>query len=369
MIPLFTDNFLFLIGLLLLLLEYLIIRMYIKRNKYLSHSREVLYKLREKVLEAKNRDEVYELILQGAIEIIPKASKGSILVEQEDRLFHYVASVGYSEALRNIKLKKEEVFLYAKNKFSDIAVIKNPAKFNKSILNLDKHRIFKATEALDICCTLSCPIEVNDKVIGVINLDSIKRHHIFTEEDIKNLKHVINELKLVLRTFIIQNNLEYIANYDALTGLYNRRFLEYLINYHLETGKHSHKKGTLIFIDLDNFKKINDTCGHGVGDKVLISLANIFKSKMEQSCTYGRMAGDEFIIFIPNSDENTSRKIIEDIRLAYKSIKICSTPLDFSYGIVEVDSDYKDLKALIEEADKRMYEGKSCKNVNKTPFN
>lgn len=361
MVQLFTDNLLLLVVCILIIVEFLIINIHRRKIRYLKGTKEALYILRENVLEAKSKNEVYELILKGAIQMVPKAAKGSILMELEDKLFHYVALEGYSDELRNIKLKKEEVFLYAKNKFTDIAIIRNPAKFNRNILNFDKHKLFKETEALDIYCTLSCPIELNNKVIGVINLDSIKINHIFSEDDIKNLKHIINELKLVLRTFFIQRDLEYTSNFDVLTGIYNRRYLEYLINYHLETFEDKSKKATLIFMDLDDFKTINDTYGHIVGDEVLILLANIFKNELEPSCIYGRMAGDEFIIFIPESDEKSSKKIVEKLRNIYKNSKGCDMSLDFSYGIVEVDSSTKDLNALIEKADERMYSSKKCK--------
>lgn len=343
--------------------QWIFIISYKKRIHYLSNTKDILYELREKVIDATHKSQVYELILKAAIDMVPKASKGSILMVKEDNLFHYEALVGYNEELKNIKLKKEEVFLYAKNKFQGIAVIKNPSRFNKDILNLDKHKIYEETESLDICCTLSSPIAINNKVIGVINLDSTKNGAKFSEEDIKYLKYIINELKLVLRVFLLHDDLRYQANFDVLTGIYNRRYLEYLINYQLEMCKTTKENPTLIFIDLDNFKAINDTYGHTAGDKALIFIADILKMKMEMDSSYifGRMAGDEFIIFIQSGDEKSAVKIIEEVRESYRKERIGKINLDFSYGIVQADDGIDNLQDLVQKADEKMYEVKNIK--------
>lgn len=341
--------------------QWIFIISYKKRIHYLSNTKDILYDLREKVIDATHKSQVYELILKAAIDMVPKASKGSILMVREDNLFHYEALVGYNEELKNIKLKKEEVFLYAKNQFQGIAVIKNPSRFNKDILNLDKHKIYEETESLDICCTLSSPIAINNKVIGVINLDSTKDGTKFSEEDIKYLKYIINELKLVLRVFLMNDDLRCQANFDVLTGIYNRRYLEYLINYQLEMSKNTKEKPILIFIDLDDFKAINDTYGHGAGDKALIFIAEILKMKMDSSYIFGRMAGDEFIVFIPDGNEKDSVEVIEEIREFYKKERIGKINLDFSYGIVQADDEIDNLQDLVQRADEKMYEVKNIK--------
>lgn len=352
---------LFSIFFILIGVQWIAIVSYRNRVNYLSNTKDILYDLREKVIEASDKSQVCELILKAAIDMVPKASKGSILMVREDNLFHYEALVGYNEELKNIKLKKEEVFLYAKNKFQGIAVIKNPARFNKDILNFDKHKVYEETEALDICCTLSSPISINNKVIGVINLDSTKNGAKFSEEDIKYLKYIINELKLVLRVFLLHDDLRYQANFDVLTGIYNRRYLEYLINYQLEMCKTTKENPTLIFIDLDDFKAINDTYGHGAGDKALIFIADILRMKMDSSYIFGRMAGDEFIIFIPNGDEKSAIKIIEEVRESYRKERIGKINLDFSYGIVQAGNEIDNLQDLVQKADEKMYEVKNIK--------
>ncbi len=355
-------DILLLICFILIGIQLITMRLHKKKIAYLNNTKDILYDLREKVIEAVDKEQVYKLILKAAIDMLPKASKGSILMEGKDKLFHYEALIGYSEELKEIKLMKEEVFLYAKNQFKGIAVIKNPARFNENILNFEKHKIFQDTESLDICCTLSCPISINDRVIGVINLDSTEKGAIFSEDDIKYLKYIINELKLVLRVFLMQDDLRYQANYDALTGLYNRRYLEYLLSYHLEMSKNKCKKPTLIFIDLDNFKRINDAYGHKSGDKALVLISNILQKKMNSSSyIYGRMAGDEFIVFIPHGDEKNAIKVIEEVREVYSHETIGDINLDFSYGIIEVTDSSRNLEELIHEADEKMYEVKNYK--------
>jgi diguanylate cyclase (GGDEF)-like protein len=105
---------------------------------------------------------------------------------------------------------------------------------------------------------------------------------------------------------------------DALTGLYNRRYLDELVH-RIETEEGFPEQSSLIMLDLDNFKTINDTLGHPVGDKILIHVAGVIKKfirKTDVACRYG---GDEFLVFLPGANGATARAIGEQIRAS-----ICS---------------------------------------------
>ncbi|WP_051173315.1 GGDEF domain-containing protein [Thermodesulfobacterium hveragerdense] len=151
---------------------------------------------------------------------------------------------------------------------------------------------------------------------------------------------------------------------DELTGLYNRYYLKDCLVKSIERLKRNEGgKIFLIFIDLDNFKLINDTYGHNKGDEVLKEIAQILSINFRKYDIIARYGGDEFIILFESDNEpieriNTLRQKIEEIFREFQ--------LSFSYGVSVFPDDIEDInmetqeiiKKLIEIADRRMYEEK-----------
>lgn len=128
-------------------------------------------------------------------------------------------------------------------------------------------------------------------------------------------------VKTQLRRKIYQNDLRQeleksvdLAIKDGLTGLFNRRYFDIHIEQLIHNAQESNKALCLLMIDIDNFKKINDTYGHQCGDKVLKHVANIFKSSFRVTDLISRYGGEEFGILISNIDINMAIKIAENIR-------------------------------------------------------
>ena len=158
-----------------------------------------------------------------------------------------------------------------------------------------------------------------------------------------------------------QKKIEQQANNDFLTGLYNRMRCEKDLKKHILRVKENNSNGALFFLDLDNFKNINDGLGHQFGDILLQEISNQLRTIPEISKTCYRMGGDEFVIILP--EEHYHRK--EEIR--NKVMEIFNKPwylngADYfctvSVGIVEFPRDGQDASDLIKKADIAMYEAK-----------
>jgi diguanylate cyclase (GGDEF)-like protein/PAS domain S-box-containing protein len=119
-----------------------------------------------------------------------------------------------------------------------------------------------------------------------------------------------------------QNQLEHIAHFDALTNLPNRRMLEDRLNQAMATSRRSGLYGALMFLDLDNFKPLNDTHGHGMGDLLLVEVARRLSACVREVDTVARNGGDEFVVVLSelDADKATSRElaagVAEKIRLS-----------------------------------------------------
>ncbi len=153
--------------------------------------------------------------------------------------------------------------------------------------------------------------------------------------------------------------LEKLAVTDELTNLYNRRKLEELIQNEIyRYERFAHTFGITI-VDIDHFKKVNDTYGHQVGDKILVEIANILKSSLRKTDFIGRFGGEEFIIICPESDIEGVKKLMESFRLriANHNFEIIKNKTA-SFGVT-VFKDGDSIDTLIKRADDALYEAKN----------
>ena len=111
-----------------------------------------------------------------------------------------------------------------------------------------------------------------------------------------------------------QENLQILANQDYLTNLYNSRYLNEIAEDYIILSKRENKTFSIIILDIDNFKKINDTYGHAIGDEVIKSLASLLKKQARESDIIARLGGDEFVILLPYCDKTQAYKIAETLR-------------------------------------------------------
>ncbi|HEY5715886.1 MAG TPA: sensor domain-containing diguanylate cyclase [Psychromonas sp.] len=171
-------------------------------------------------------------------------------------------------------------------------------------------------------------------VIAFLILKTIKKHHL---------------------------NLSYLAQYDDLTNLKNRRVFNEELQHFLLLSQRRHSYLSLLFFDLDDFKKINDKFGHQTGDKVLIRIADILQHNLRQTDIMGRWGGEEFIIALIDTDLDDAKIIAEKLKTDIEKDDVLSQLTDknvtASFGLTTLNS--KDtMDSLLSRADDALYEAK-----------
>ncbi len=160
----------------------------------------------------------------------------------------------------------------------------------------------------------------------------------------------------------LENKLEIFASYDSLTQLYNRRFFFIETQKLIEESKKRNLNFVIYFLDLNDFKLINDNHGHEIGDMVLKIVSKRLKNSFRDSDYICRYGGDEFIIMIPEfSSEKEINKISENTKeILSKPIKIFDIYFEIgcSIGTAIFPDDATSIEKLISISDKRMYEDK-----------
>jgi len=201
---------------------------------------------------------------------------------------------------------------------------------------------------------LGIPIMVKDEIIGVLNVDWFKEAKV-SEFEKELINYFLEDVDRILKTIFSLNELFLSSDLDILTQVYNRKGLEKYISQH----KTDTSKKAVIFLDFDNFKKINDNFGHTVGDQALKILTKRIQNSIKSDDLVFRFGGDEFVIIINEIRENNSIDIIiQRIKSTVKTpITIKDTLIisSISLGYCLVPEEAPDIEKAIEIADKRMY--------------
>ena len=159
-----------------------------------------------------------------------------------------------------------------------------------------------------------------------------------------------------------QIDLEYLAMHDGLTGLFNRVYFETELKQFSATASRGNGPHTLLYLDLDRFKVINDTVGHHHGDMVLRNISSLITSRLRESDFFARIGGDEFALLLPNTDQKTALvlatnicKLLDDYqcKIEHEIFKV-----NCSIGIAEINGDTYPADEYMKQADIALYAAK-----------
>jgi len=327
-----------------------------------ANMNRILYHLLYKSVHANNKEELYQHILDSAIEAIPIAHKGSImLLNEETGLLYFVAAKGYDfNILKNTFIRLEQTYLYLESKgvINRTVVIHDPFGYDRK--NLRDKNIEQILDAgtENVMSTLSTPIIYNDKLHGMINIES-KYVDAFTTSDQTTIELFALEIINVIKLFTSKEQLTYISNHDSLTKTYNRNYFNEIIPDQLLLAKEKKYPLTLVSIDLNNLKKSNDNFGHECGDLLLAHFTSNFQKILPINTYFFRYGGDEFFLLLPDYTKETAENLVTALSDTLKNNPLLynqqSIELSFCYGMSMFPTEHTDIDGLMRLADERMY--------------
>jgi diguanylate cyclase (GGDEF)-like protein len=158
------------------------------------------------------------------------------------------------------------------------------------------------------------------------------------------------------------NQLQDLASHDPLTRVFNAGAYYRACDQQIHASQRSNQSFAVLFIDLDHFKSINDTYGHAVGDDVLRAVAQTLQTTVRRSDIVGRIGGEEFSVFLPNTQLLGAQQLAETLRVAIESIHIevdgVRLKITASLGVAAKRFDQETMQAIQQHADQAMYEAK-----------
>jgi len=150
-----------------------------------------------------------------------------------------------------------------------------------------------------------------------------------------------------------------LARVDALTGVANRRYFVELLDVELSRARRNGRALTVAYVDLDNFKQVNDEHGHDAGDELLKTVARTMRSRLRVTDSIGRMGGDEFAICLPETGEQAAEVVLADVRQQVVAAVADGSPrVSLSVGAVACAAPPDSIDALLHRADQALYGAK-----------
>jgi len=212
------------------------------------------------------------------------------------------------------------------------------------------------------------PLITEDKIVGAMTVQSYK-NNAYSDRSIGMIKALASYIAIALNNSqkseelrVKTNELEAISKTDVLTGIYNRRYIMSKIEEEAVAYKDVKRTFSIVIIDIDYFKSINDKYGHNCGDHILVKLSKILKANIRKQDVLSRWGGEEFLMLLPDTNEEEAVLICEFIRekiegsnFNYEKKRI---KLTVTFGVSEYNENLG-VDSTINDADKALYEGKN----------
>ena len=211
------------------------------------------------------------------------------------------------------------------------------------------------------------PIFLDGKRIGSLNQADITAKRFQPGIDTSLLEQLAVKVSLCLSNVTAHEKLRYLAYHDPLTGLLNRRVMESVLEREFYRYQRYLKNLTVVFVDLDHFKKVNDAYGHNRGDDLLKYVAAALIELSRNTDVVARYAGDEFVMILPETDHQSANLLMQRIQrhLDRNPLRIAKVtiPVSISYGISSAsDARIDGPRTLIKRADEALYTAKQVRD-------
>jgi diguanylate cyclase (GGDEF)-like protein len=207
------------------------------------------------------------------------------------------------------------------------------------------------------------PLKIRDRILGTLNLASASSGA-FTAEDFEILQRCGHLAAVAVENSQLYRQTREMSLIDALTGIYNHRHFKYLLGVEVGRAQRYARTMALLMMDVDNFKRINDTLGHPIGDQVLRGMARILGEGVRRSDVLARYGGEEFAVILQETDFEAASGVAEKLcreveaKAAFPDGRGGEVRATISVGLAFYPSDAVDGAALLARADEALYRAK-----------
>lgn len=222
--------------------------------------------------------------------------------------------------------------------------------------DVSKHDDFSNREASNVQSILCIPLIVDEEPIGVINITNKKSGEPFSEEDQQFLLAMGSQAAMGIHRAQLYD----LAIKDELTGLFIRRYFTHRLQEEIRRARRYKQEFSLIMLDIDHFKDVNDTYGHAVGDKALICMAKLLEKTVRDPDVPCRYGGEEFVVMLPETGIDGAALLAERLRVVIEETIIpeLKRAITVSLGVATYPIHGDEATTLMHAADMALYSAK-----------
>lgn len=343
----------------------------VERRRLYLENKSLLISLEERVKELSTLNviaktlnstlklkEVLDIIMNRIRELI-RAEAWSILMidEETDELVFEAAAGEGSERLKDIRLKIGEGIAGWVAKEGRPAIVHDVEGDPRFFNDIDNKTNFRTRSILAV------PLISRGRIIGVVEVLNKEGGDKFNEKDLELLNTLADNASIAVENARLYEKLGHLAITDDLTKLRNSRYCDIYLDNAIEEAKNTGGTISIIFIDLDNLKEVDDHFGHLMGGKTLVEVAQRIKDTVKDEGMISRYGGDEFVIILPGADSVRAYQVAENVRKGIEAWPFLveeglNKRITASFGVANYPAHAKSTQELLQKADKAMYKVK-----------
>src|SRR5579884_542574 len=308
-------------------------------------------------------DSILQTIMDKMAEYFRPDTWSLLMVDEEhDELYFAIAVGDAAETLKNVRLKLGEGIAGWVARHGEALVVPDvytDPRFAKRIDDMTKW------ETHSIICV---PMRSKHRVLGVIQLVNVNMDG-FRDDEVFFLQALCDYAAIAIENARAVEKIQELTITDDVTGLYNARHLYKTLEQEVYRSARFGYEFTVLFIDLDHFKQVNDTHGHLVGSKLLAEIGYLIKAQLRLIDFAFRYGGDEFVVLLPQTGKDSALIVARRLRDSLRSSQFCKEEglnlnVRASMGLATYPHDAKSPHDIIRQADEMMYMVKNSTRDN-----
>jgi len=299
-------------------------------------------------------DSILQTIMEKMAEYFRPDTWSLLMVDEQLNELYFAIAVGSaSETLKNVRLKVGEGIAGWVAKHGERLVVPDVYKDARFAQRIDE---MTKWETRSIICL---PLRSKHRVLGVIQLVNVDMRH-FSDEELFFLQSLCDYAAIAIENARAVEKIQELTITDDCTGLYNARHLHKTLETEVYRSARFGYEFSVLFIDLDHFKQVNDTHGHLIGSKLLAEIGYLIKAQLRLIDFAFRYGGDEFVVLLPQTSKDSALVVARRLRDSMRNSCFCKDEglnlnVRASLGLATYPHDAKEPRDIIRQADEMMY--------------